>query len=212
MPVVIKKNYKDYTIAIWKIEEEESYFYQKIEFSEYDTKELGEISHPAKRLEWLASRYLIKFIMDKPSIIYLNKKANGKPIIENFPCYISITHTSGYAAVIYSEKAEVSIDAEKIASRVEKIERKFLSEIELSSIHKEDKIEYLIIYWSIKETIFKLLEIPRLNFAQEIYIQPFSKKDGIAKVLVKHAGIEKEFSVNFRKLSQVYTTWCLGGN
>lgn len=209
MPVVLKYNQEETTIVLWKIEEEEAFFKAKIEFSEFDRRELDAISHKAKRLEWLASRYLIRFIMDKPGIIHLNKKANGKPIIDNYDEFISITHTEGYAAVMHSSVKEVSIDAEYIDVAVERIKHKFLSPEELDYTGRQNQTDILIAYWSIKETIFKLLEIPGLSFSKEIHIRPFNiEKDGSTEVKVTHVLCQKTFSVRVKKVGNIFLTWC----
>lgn len=209
MPVVLKYNQEDTTIVLWKIEEEEAFFKAKIEFTEFDRIELNAISHKAKRLEWLASRYLIRFIMDKPGIIHLNKKANGKPVIDNYNEFVSITHTEGYAAVIHSATNQVSIDAEYIDDAVARIKHKFLSAKELEYTAKSNQIEELIAYWSIKETIFKLLEIPGLSFSKEIHISPFDiTHDGVAKINVTHPLCQKTFWVQVKKVGNIFLTWC----
>jgi 4'-phosphopantetheinyl transferase len=209
MPVVLKYNQEETTIVLWKIEEEEAFFKSKIEFTEFDRAELNTISHKAKRLEWLASRYLIRFIMDKPGIIHLNKKANGKPVIDNYDEFVSITHTEGYAAVIHSATKQVSIDAEYIDDAVARIKHKFLSPKELEFTAKSNQIEELIAYWSIKETIYKLLEIPGLSFSKEIHISPLDiGEDGVAEINVTHPLCQKTFLVQVKKVGNIFLTWC----
>lgn len=209
MPVAIKKHEGTYSWALWKIDEEENYFYEKIKFTEYDSSELSGISHEAKRLEWLASRYLIRFMMDKPGIIHLNKKANGKPFIENYEEHISISHTQGYAAVIHSKDHPVSVDAEAIDSRVLSIEKKFIHPLEQAFIDPHNRPEHLIACWSMKETIFKLLEIPGLLFFKEIIIQPFSLHENKVLVQVSHPQVNRTFEVHFRRIHDVFVTWCI---
>lgn len=182
----------------------------KIEFTEFDTQELQSISHPQKRLEWLASRYLIKKLLGKNEVVYLDKKANGKPIITNFNEHVSITHTNGYAASIHSKKHPVSIDLEQIDERVMRIERKFMSEEEMKFIPIEEKLDYLILCWSAKETVFKYLEISGIIFKEEILIQPFSiHRDNELNIRVNHPLAKCDLNIQFKKIESNYLTWLI---
>jgi phosphopantetheinyl transferase (holo-ACP synthase) len=92
---------------------------------------------------------------------------------------------------------------------VERIEKKFMSAAESSFIQMNEKVEHLIVCWSIKETIFKLLEIPGLLFSKEILISPFTLKDEKVRVKVSHNSIESDFIVYFRRIQNVFITWCI---
>ncbi len=213
MPELIHISEKFCSILVWKIEEEEAFFKSKIQFTSFDTQELQEISHPLKRLEWLASRYLIKKLLNKDEIVFLNKKANGKPIITNFKEHISITHTNGYAASIHSKNYPVSIDLEQIDERVLRIERKFMSESEIAFIPVDEKLEYLILCWSAKETVFKYLEISGIIFKEEIIIQPFSiQRDRRITIQVCHAKLKVTLEIEFQKIESNYLTWLVSHN
>lgn len=86
--------------------------------------------------------------------IRFEKSENGKWTTEN--CFFSLSHCDGVAAVAVSRR-EVGVDVEKIADRMEKIKRKFLTEDELCQYdEQEDKSLYLAEKWTQKESVFKL--------------------------------------------------------
>jgi 4'-phosphopantetheinyl transferase len=209
MPILLSNTLQNGSkLAVWHITEEEPFFIPKIEFTNFDRNEFDQISHPHKRLEWLASRYLVKLLLDKNAIIHLDKKASGKPIITNFEDSISISHSGNYAASICHHSLSVSIDIEQLDNRVLRIENKFLSEFEKNFIPEENKMAYLILCWSAKETVYKYIEQSRVTFKEDIIIQPFELNDtGELKIELK---LEKNpiiLFVQYQKIDDCYLTY-----
>ena len=70
-----------YQWAIWKIEEDEPFFLQRLDLHASETAELANMKG-RRRLEWLASRYLVHhMVSDEPDWdrIPLLKDEFGKP-------------------------------------------------------------------------------------------------------------------------------------
>ena len=66
-----------------------------------------------KLLQWLASRYLIRKLVDKDRVIDLFKDEFGKPYIEGASFKLSISHCREYAAAILAYN-DCGIDIETI--------------------------------------------------------------------------------------------------
>ena len=77
-------------LGIWAIEEEESYFDKRLELSEDEIEQLN-LLKGHRRLEWLASRWVLHMITGKEQRGPVIKDAFGKPHLGNFE--ISISHT-----------------------------------------------------------------------------------------------------------------------
>lgn len=164
MPLYKNINTNVFTIALWRIEEELPYFESK--FSSHP-----DIQNENKRLQWYATRYLVNQLLgDRVSMI---KDEMGKPSIKNSPYHISLSHTPVFAAVMFSKKFPVGVDLEMVTPKVERIAHKFLREDEIDSIAQDEKIEKLILYWSAKESLFKLHGKGDIEFKTQLLIQPF---------------------------------------
>lgn len=165
MPLYKKIEEPGYSIGIWKIEEDLSFFEQL--FNGYP-----EIKHEHKRLQWFASRHLANLMLGQPDAIVNDD--TGKPNFKSSPHNISISHTAGFAAVILSKKFSVGIDIEAVHPKIERIAHKFLETTEITAIPAAEKIEKLLLYWSAKESLFKLYGWGGLEFRTQLIIEPFT--------------------------------------
>lgn len=164
MPLYKKINSDDFTIALWRIEEELPFFESKFHAH-------PDIQNENKRLQWYATRHLVNQLLgDHVSMI---KDEMGKPSFKNSSHYISLSHTPVFAAVMFSEKVPVGVDLEMINPKVERIAHKFLREDEINSIQADEKIEKLILYWSAKEALYKLHGKGDIEFKTQLLIEPF---------------------------------------
>ncbi len=174
MPLTLHHKFQDGAgLAVWRYDEEEDFFAEKIRFNDYDKEQLSAISHPSKRREWLASRYLVRFLIDIPEPIQLEKDPFGKPRLVNVPGFMSLSHCKDYAAAIYHPLKRVGVDVEPFAPTVLKIAQKFLFPHELEALEEETKLQSLLIYWSAKETLYKMHGEKGLAFRERILIDPF---------------------------------------
>jgi phosphopantetheinyl transferase len=140
-------------LAIWKIEEDENFFNQTVPVN-------NTITHPHKRLQHLAGRYLLRYLF--PAFPYQAIKIahTKKPYLPNEDYHFSISHCADYAAAIVSTNQRVGIDIEIVMPRIKTILHKFLSQTELSFIQQntfsdEELLQQATLVWSIKESLFK---------------------------------------------------------
>jgi phosphopantetheinyl transferase len=167
-------------IAIWRIEEDLSYFEAK--FSDHP-----DIKNDNKKLQWFATRHLVNQMRGQQSII--EKDEAGKPFIKNSAEHLSLSHSPVFAAAMLSSKTAVGIDLEMINPKVERIAYKFLRDDEIEAIKPSEKIEKLILYWSAKEALYKLHGKGGLAFTTQLLIAPFElNKSGTLSATI--AGIE----------------------
>ncbi|MFN0276804.1 MAG: 4'-phosphopantetheinyl transferase family protein [Chitinophagales bacterium] len=162
--------------ALWKIEEEDGFYNQKLVLSKEETAYILSIKHPAQRTRWLASRYLLKDLMKTDEFVELLADAHGKPYISNFPLQISISHSNKYAAVILSKTHNVGIDVEEVGRNIEPLKHKFLSVTELQTLQPETQKEQLLLYWAAKEVMYKMYAKKKLEFKYDMLVKPFELK------------------------------------
>src|SRR3982751_6740641 len=135
MPIFFQQDIDPSTrLAIWKIEEEESFFLRHVPLQR-------EITHPHKRLQHLAGRYLLKYLYPHFPTELIRIADTRKPFLEDEAYHFSISHCGDYAAVIVSSSSRVGIDLEIISDKPARIMHKFLSEEELEIVNHESSIE-----------------------------------------------------------------------
>lgn len=174
MALVLQKNLgADTEFAVWKIEEDDSFYLQKLLLSEAEHLHIQGIRHPAQKSRWLASRYLLKHLMNTNAFVELLADENGKPYIRNFPLQVSISHSDSYAAVIISENNNIGIDVEETSRNIKVLQSKFLSPAELNTLQPEIRNKQLLLYWAAKEVMYKMYALRKLEFKDDMYVHPF---------------------------------------
>lgn len=154
MPLHYQHNINYFTrLAIWKIEEPEAFFAQKVSL-------LQPVTHPHKRLQHLAGRYLLPFLFPDFPTELIQIADTRKPYLPDETYHFSISHCGDYAAAIVSSVSRVGIDVEMITHRVNKIRHKFLHSNELEQwniegLEEAEKFRTLTLLWSAKEAMFK---------------------------------------------------------
>jgi len=193
-------------MGIWKITELEDDLIKKLTFTDIMIKQLCQIKHETKRLEWLASRLLLQQLLNlPPSISY---SANGKPYIKNLDIHLSISHTNGYAAVITSAQKPTGIDIEYPSTRIGRLVSRFCNTIEQQQFDKIGKEKGSAIVWCAKETIYKIVDIPGLKFKEDIIIEKLSKNDsGTLQAKIKISDKWKSLTLHYRITAEFYLVW-----
>ncbi|MBI1306456.1 MAG: 4'-phosphopantetheinyl transferase superfamily protein [Bacteroidetes bacterium] len=163
MPLVQTIKSGNSSIAIWKIEES----FEELQNSGNRSAQISDITHPERNRQWLACRKALESLVGD-SILTLFKDEAGKPHLESNG-YISLSHTAGYAVAIHGPNP-VGIDVEEISNRVERIAKRFVSDIEESWIRPENRNEDLFQIWCAKEAIFKLYGRKSVDFKNHIKV------------------------------------------
>ena len=172
MPLCYKIDTDYFSLGLWELSEDEDQLLNK--FSTIAPREeilkAKQFKYPSRKLEWMAARLLMYELLNK--VIAIEYDENGKPIINNREQCISISHTKGIVAVIVTNNM-AGIDIELRGDRVLRIENKFISGREKDQISENNKAEYLLTYWSAKETLYKIHGGKGLDFKKNLYINPF---------------------------------------
>jgi 4'-phosphopantetheinyl transferase EntD len=131
---------------------------------------LQKMSEYRKR-EWLSVRVLLKRLFgEEKEIDYTD---SGKPYLVDKSYHISISHTKNFVAVAWDKNKEIAIDIERISLRVKNIRTRFMSEQEESNLSEEHPVIHLLLHWSAKESLFKLLCENDIEFKTQLHILPF---------------------------------------
>ena len=168
MPLFYQHNINGSTkLGIWRIAEEEDYFKVPLQRS---------ITHPHKRLQHLAGRWLLKQLFPDFPYELIQIADTRKPFLANEAYHFSISHCGDFAAAIVSSESRVGIDIEIPTEKIERISTKFLNEEELGWVEKlssADRQNFLTLLWSAKESVFKWYGDGEVDFRQHILLQQF---------------------------------------
>ena len=160
-------------IAIWHIVESEEELVAPLSNGRVLLEEARQRFKAAgRRIEWLAVRRLMHQLGIASPIAYL---PSGKPYLKDDKRHITISHTRGYAAVAISETNPIGLDIEQRTDKVCRVQHKFLSPEEKSLLPSEKKnVEALLIIWTAKEAMFKLVDKEGIDFAEHFHLAPFT--------------------------------------
>lgn len=195
--------------CLWEITENFDQLYKKVVLSEHGKREIESISHPVKLLERLAARCCVQELVRQTGKEYkgIIKDEHDKPFLLDYSYHISISHSYPYAAAILHKKLPVGIDIEKPVEKLGRIAHRFLNENEF--IDCDGDLKKLCVYWSGKESIFKLNGKTGLSFKKDIRIAPFElhKRDVIKSEFVVGNGTAR-IALNYQELNGHIICYC----
>jgi phosphopantetheinyl transferase len=207
VPIYYQQNINDFTqLAVWKIEETESFFTQKVTVQQ-------QVTHPHKRLQHLAGRFLLPFLYpDFPSEL-IQIADTRKPYLPNEAYHFSISHCGDYAAAIVSSTQRVGVDVEMVTHRVNKIRHKFLhvSELEnwnIESLEEQEKFRTLTLLWSAKEAMFKWWGRGDIDFSDCMQVEAADlKASGILKAIFRKEDFFASLQLHYRLTNELSLVW-----
>ena len=153
-------------VAIWRIEEPEEFFLNKVPLKR-------DVSHPYKRLQHLAGRYLLPTLFEDFPLEEILIADTKKPFLENEKYHFSISHCGNFAAAIVSNHERVGVDIELVTPRIKTIGSKFLNAEENQFLKNYEHLpgmhlELTTILWSVKESLFKWYGNGQVDFKKHI--------------------------------------------
>lgn len=178
MPLFYQHNInQDTRLAIWHIEEPESFFLEKVPLKK-------DVSHPFKRRQHLAGRYLLSYLFPDFPVEDIRIADTRQPFLASQRFHFSISHCGNYAAAIVSLSSRVGVDIEQISPRIERVGHKFLDEEEAHFFNDDyarfleqwglrGRVfqEFLTLIWSAKEAIFKWYGKGELDFRKHMKLE-----------------------------------------
>jgi phosphopantetheinyl transferase len=212
MPLFYQHNINEHTkLAVWHITENEAFFLEKVAIK-------NEITHPHKRVQHLAGRYLLQLLDVDFPLHLISISESKKPLLTNEKFHFSISHCGAYAAAIISENKKVGIDVEIVTPKIDLVKTKFLTEAELTvAAHAEKKIDASenisdhqihTLFWSSKEAIYKWYGNGALSFKRNMALRELSFENGegiIGASFIKDQ--ITELKIHFRFFGELCLAW-----
>lgn len=180
MPIILHKNIEPKgEVGVWKIEEEEGWFKERLDLYPEERNALSLIKGEGKRKEWLASRWLLHEMSGREVRAACLKDAFGKPHLNNSNYEISLSHSDHVAAVVASPNP-CGIDIQIKVDKITRLADKFLNEQEKQWIDTDHIIEDLHLVWGAKEALYKTYSKGKVDFINDLRIIDVDKNNKIA--------------------------------
>lgn len=184
--------------AVWRMEETIDELLLLSMNYEQRVHELSLITSPKRKVEFLATRLLLEYLLKKEAGVIYHE--NGKPYLSDHSFQISFSHTKGFAAVAIHPEISIGIDIEAVSSKIEKVKERVFSEKELLTIDRSLEQLHLLLHWSAKESVYKALGVEGVDFKLKLEVAPFELKS------VGHFTLQEKVSTQEREYQILYST------
>ena len=205
MPIFFQHQVSETTrLGIWKIEETEEFFLSNVPLQK-------EVTHPHKRLQHLAGRFLLQFLFPDFPYELIKIADTRKPYLTGEKYHFSISHCGDYAAAIVSSNQRVGMDIEIPSPKVEKIKEKFLNEEEVSKFEirnskfETPNSELLTLFWSAKESVFKWYGNGKVDFRQHILLQKIDQGGEVINCFFVKT--DQQLPIHYRSFEHLVLAW-----
>jgi phosphopantetheinyl transferase len=206
MPIVYQHTINNNTkLGLWHIEEPEEFFLAKVPLKR-------DVTHPHKRLQHLAGRYLLPLLFEDFPLEEILIADTRKPFLPDEQYHFSISHCGNYAAAIASSGQRVGIDIEIPTEKIFRIIHKFLNEDEKRFLEEQMSTSQLLqlatLLWSSKEAMFKWFGQGGVDFRKHMCINSIEGTEEEGKL----QGIfQKEkpelLNLKYRFLKNIVMSW-----
>ena len=203
MPIFFQQQINDSTrLGIWKIEETEEFFKSNV-------PQHRDVTHPHKRLQHLAGRFLLQYLFPAFPYELIKIADTRKPFLTDEQYHFSISHCGDFAAAIVSKDKRVGIDIEIPTEKISRIMYKFLSAKEHELFHliqpDKDRIPFSTLLWSAKESVFKWYGNGGIDFRREIQLKKqHEENETINCFFSKNSS---ELNIHYRQFEHLVLAW-----
>lgn len=174
MPIYNQGQHGDHTrTAIWKIEEPEDFFREH-------TGLVSDRKSEVRRLEHLATRYLLQLTHPGFPVDRIALSPLGKPFLPDGSLHFSISHSFPYVAVAIDTQKEIGIDIQVFQPKILRLQSKFLSPAEQALCG--DQPELITLAWAAKEAAFKRYGKGAVDFIRHMPITSMNIHAGQAEL------------------------------
>lgn len=211
MPVIFAQTIGHGTnLCVWHATEDAGFLRGMVDLGPEDERLFASVSNKSRKLQWLGCRMALSYLMQTPRL-RIRYDSFGKPYLVSDQADISFTHTGKFAAAICSSTCKVGIDLEQVREKISRVASRFLTPGELSMASgKEDRLKVLTLFWSAKETLYKINGKPDLDIQHDLCIESFTYlclPDGELNTRIKRPASELVIPVSYHLMEDTILTW-----
>jgi len=202
--------------GIWCIDESEEWFREKLILYPPELELLSGMLDGLKRRQWLASRYLIRYLLNPTNPLVSLTGADGSPRLDGADLHLSISHSENLAGVLISSPDYLpGIDIELVNRKIPlPVQNRFLHPQERNQLIQapsEDQNTIALLCWSAKESLFKCIGRKGVSFKNDLLLHlPVQIVKGRCTIMygrVRNHGNEKQISIAYYVDDKMLCTW-----
>lgn len=198
-------------IYVWKLEETAVELCRLAGDRDLCLKKEAEqrFSSDKRQLEWLAVRALLRVAAGKD--VSIRYRVSGEPYLDGSDSRISISHTDRFVCLAVHPYRHVGVDIEAFSHRIDRVASRVVHPFEEPrvALSGDDATWYPLIIWSMKESVFKCLDMAVLDYMHGIRIVPFSLSgEGCTRAACLNMGFCYPLPVHYICTPDYVLTWC----
>jgi len=197
---------KDLKLLVWELTESVDTLKGQLNLTEQDRIAFEKIVSEKRKLEFLGIRVALKSLLGKD--IKIEYDSEGKPYLADRSYQISISHSNQWIAVMAHPKRKAGIDIECPTDKIQKLYRRFLSITEQKELSEGNDIRQLLLAWSAKEAMFKIIGKEALDFANQLRIYPF-KVEPTGEMKGQHIPTKIYYQLFYQQTEKYTLVYCL---
>lgn len=205
MPLLLNVHpFQNFTFSIWEIAEPPAFFEGSLPLSDDERGELAAL-RDSRRLEWLASRWLLHKTTGAAQRMPLTKNAFSKPFFLGKPdLNCSLSHSHGIVGALTAPEV-CGCDIQVMVEKMNRISHKFLGINELQILKGWESsmaTEFYHLIWTAKESMYKAYGLKALDFRlhMEVSELEWDGWSGTAAGIISKDHLVQTFLLKFGKI------------
>ena len=196
--------YEEAHLLIFELTESIDELYKQLDFVNID--EFSRIVSEKRKSEYLAVRVAMKKMLGSEKIIIYD--TDGKPALSDGSLQISISHSANWIAVMAHPTRSVGIDIEVPTEKMKKLYKRFLSETEQKELSNGEHLNKLMLAWSAKEALYKIIGMEAVDFAKQLRIYPFEVKE-TGTFIGEHIPTKQQYKIQYIQNQDFVLAYCV---
>ena len=193
-------------VLVWELTESVETLYNQLKLTESDNAAFNNIVSVKRKLEFLGIRVALQALVGKN--IQIEYDSEGKPHLSDNSFHISVSHSNKWIAVMTHPTAMVGIDIECPTNKIQKIYQRFLSITEQKELSEGKDIRQLLLAWSAKEALYKIIGKEAIDFATQLRIYPFVVSAS-GEMKAQHIPAKTFYRLMYQQSDQYTLVYCL---
>ena len=191
-------------LLIFEINESVEALFQQLDF--VDKTEFLKLVSDKRKKEYLGVRIALKHLLGVEKTIQYD--AERKPSLSDNSFRISISHSGCWVAVMVHPGKSVGIDIEIPTAKIQKIYKRFLNCTEQRELSNAENLNQLLLAWSGKEALYKIIGKEAVDFAKQLHIFPFETRSE-GTFTAEHVQTKQKYQLHYIQNEAYTLVYCL---
>jgi len=176
------------------------------QLTSFNETEFDKIVSEKRKREFLGVQVAMKELLGKE--VQISHDVDGKPFLSDASYQISISHSKNWIAVMAHPTCSIGIDVECPNDKIQKIYTRFLSNVEQKDLSNGKNINQLLLAWSVKEALYKIIGKEAVDFANQLRIFHFEPKLS-GEIMAQHTPTKKLYQLRYIQNSAYTLVYCV---